>query len=52
MGMAIARLERIVESAAEASEQARAISIACGTALLAGMLIILSLQALTAILKI
>jgi hypothetical protein len=50
MGKAIARLEHIVESAAEASEQARAIGIACGTALLAGMLMILAFQELAAIL--
>lgn len=50
MGKAIARLEHIVESAAEASEQARAIGIACGIALLAGMLIILAFQELAAVL--
>ncbi|WP_454885333.1 DUF6118 family protein [Sphingomonas oryzagri] len=52
MGTTISRIERIVESASQASEQARAISIACGTALLAGMLMILTLQALAAILQV
>ena len=50
MGMAIARLERIVESAGEASEQWRALCLTGGTALLAGMLLILALQELAAIL--
>jgi hypothetical protein len=50
MGMAIARLERIVESASEASEQWRALCLTGGTALVAGMLLILVLQELAAIL--
>jgi hypothetical protein len=52
MGMAIARLERIVESASEASEQWRALCLTGGTALLAGMLLILALQEVAAILPI
>lgn len=52
MGMAIARLERIVESASEASEHWRALCLTGGTALLAGMLLILALQGLASILPI
>lgn len=52
MGEAIARLELIVERAAEASEQWRALCLTGGAALLVGMLLILALQELAAVLPI